>query len=183
MIWSYACISSATQPFSSSLLDEVEYRDAITNRGKETCSVWREEQVASAVDGAKKVGKLQVVSVTGTPAFTRSTNLEVRLHGEVQILFAVIRSITGASWRVTCYDMRLSELFRDSGASSALVKMTARTSAVSPSRDRACRMGDVQKGDPNCPPAPTRPSSTTHPSSRHHAIRSLTVDTHHTPPM
>jgi hypothetical protein len=64
-------------------------------------------------------------------------------------LNAVIRSITGASWRVARYAMRLSELFRASGASSALVKMAARTSAVSPSRDRACRMGDVQKGDPN----------------------------------
>jgi len=87
------------------LLDEVEYRDAVTDWGKETGSVWREEQVASAVDGAKKVGELQVVSVTGMLAFTRSTHLEVRLHGEVQVLFTCVRSITGASWRAASYNI------------------------------------------------------------------------------
>lgn len=28
-------------------------------------------------------------------------------------------------------------------------------SAISPFRDGACRMSNVQKGDPNCPPTPT----------------------------
>jgi hypothetical protein len=82
-------LSDATQPFLSSLLDEVEYGDAITNRGKQTCSVWREEQVASAVDGAKKVGELRRMSVSVMQACTRSTHLEVRLHGGLQALFAV----------------------------------------------------------------------------------------------
>jgi hypothetical protein len=68
--------------------------------------------------------------------------------------------------------MRASRTFLVNRA--LLRRALALISALSPSRDRACRMGNVQKGDPNCPPALTRPSPTTHPFDHSHEDRSPT---------
>lgn len=40
------------------ILYEVEYRDPVTHGREETCAIWGEEKVASAVDGAQQVGEL-----------------------------------------------------------------------------------------------------------------------------
>jgi hypothetical protein len=62
------------------VLDQVEYRDPVTNRREQTCSVWCEQQVSSAVNGPKQVGKLAHVSRV-TVHSTREAHLEVCLHG------------------------------------------------------------------------------------------------------
>lgn len=41
-----------------SLLHKVKCSDTIANWRKETSSIWTEQQVSLAVDGAQKVGKL-----------------------------------------------------------------------------------------------------------------------------
>jgi hypothetical protein len=47
---------------SNSILDEVEYRDPVTNRRQQACAVGCEEQVSSAVDRPQQVGELRVFS-------------------------------------------------------------------------------------------------------------------------
>jgi hypothetical protein len=63
MIWSCRTFRGTRAVYNRlDLLDQVEYRDPVTNRRKQTCPVWREEQVSSAVDGSQQVGELCEVS-------------------------------------------------------------------------------------------------------------------------
>ena len=40
------------------VLDKIEHGHPVADRRQQTCSIWREQQVASAVDGTEQIGEL-----------------------------------------------------------------------------------------------------------------------------
>jgi hypothetical protein len=64
------------------VLHQVENSNPVTNRRQQTCSVGREQQVSSAVDGPKQIRKLAYVSRMSSVDAHRRSHLEVCLHRE-----------------------------------------------------------------------------------------------------
>jgi hypothetical protein len=141
------------------VLDQVEHGDAVTNRREQTCSVGREQQVSSAVDGPKQIRKLARVSRIASVHAHRRSHLEVCLHREDALCCKCRRRIRISNF----FDMLArANLAGQGGAHLHLLARFPRPGTV-PAEWEPCRKGtQIVRQHQHHAPRPRIPSYTNH---------------------
>jgi hypothetical protein len=124
-------------PVIFDILDQVEDSDPVTNRREQTCSVWREQQVSSAVDGPEQIRKLAHVSRVNSVNAHRRAHLEVCLHREDALCCKCRRRIRISNF----FDMLARANLADQGGAHLHLLARFPRSGTVPAEWEPCRKG------------------------------------------